>query len=231
MKNNQYFAQLHLHTSNTSACGSSTGGEMARACRNAGYDVVVITDHFMNANIACPPSMSWREKVHFLFAGYREAKAVGDRIGLTVLKGWETCNDGPDYLTYGLDESFLLDNPDIARVSGDEYLRRVREAGAFVCHAHPYRQAPYIPPFVPDHAHVDAFEVINASHEDVSWDQRALATAMEHDLIMLAGSDAHNVREVYGGGMLLPDKPYDIDDLIAMLRARECKMVPSMLMV
>lgn len=226
MQNQLYLAQLHMHTSDTSRCGGSTGGEMARACKDAGYDVIVITDHFMNANINCSPTLPWEERVDYLFRGYRAAKAVGDRIGLTVLKGWETFNDGPEYLTYGLDERFLLDNPDIADVGASEYLSRVRAAGAFVTHAHPYREADYIPYFKPDWRHVDAYEVLNSAHTDPRFDQRALLEARKRGLIMLPGSDAHRTGEVRGGATVLPGPVRDMDGLIEALRSRECKIAP-----
>ena len=103
----------------------------------------------MNANIGCRRSAPWEFKVEYLFRGYRAAKEEGDRIGLSVYKGWETNTEGREFLTYGLDEAFLLANPDIADVGVREYLRRVAEAGGWVVHAHPFRKASYIPEFTP----------------------------------------------------------------------------------
>ncbi len=223
-KKQPFYAQLHMHTSESSACGESTGAQMARAARDAGYSLIVITDHFMNANIGCPRHLAWKDKVHYLFRGYRAAKDVGDRIGLTVLKGWETYTMGPEYLTYGLDEAFLLDNPDIADVPPAEYLRRVRDAGGFVSHAHPYRQAYYIPHFAPLWGQVDAYEVFNA-HHDPKFNEPALREARDHGIIELAGADAHRVSELGGGAMKLPGAARDMEELILMLRGRECQVI------
>ena len=90
-----FYAQLHLHTAETSRCGRAGGAEMARACREAGYDVIAITDHFMNANIGCDKDIPWEAKVEYLFRGYYAAKQEGDKIGLHVLQGWETFTAGP----------------------------------------------------------------------------------------------------------------------------------------
>ena len=103
MRKDGFYVQLHLHTSETSRCGVSPAAEMARACKAAGYDLIAVTDHFFNANIGCSPRLPWRERVDYLFRGYYAAKAVGDRIGLEVIRGWETYTDGPELLTYGLD--------------------------------------------------------------------------------------------------------------------------------
>ncbi len=220
MTKDGFYVQMHLHTSETSACGHASGRDMARACKKAGYDMLVVTDHFMNANIGCPKKMPWAEKVDYLFRGYRAAKAEGDKIGLIVLKGWETFTSGPEYLTYGLDEAFLLENPDIADVDSSEYLMRVRAAGGFVSHAHPFRRRPYIPHFIPEVELVDAFEVLNGAHDDPSFDAAALNVARAHDLIQIAGSDAHEVDEVSRGAMRFSRPLQDMDELITALRAR-----------
>jgi predicted metal-dependent phosphoesterase TrpH len=221
MTQGQFTVQLHMHTAETSACGVSGGAEMARACKDAGYDMIVITDHFFNANIGCPRKWPWKDKVEYLFRGYRAAKAEGDKIGLIVFKGWETFTAGPEFLTYGLDEEFLLAHPGIDLVDKDEYLRLVREAGGFCIHAHPFRKAFYIPEFTPDPHSVEAFEVYNAAHTDPSFNEKALSMAQRYGLIEVAGSDAHDVSHVEGGAMRFSRPLRDMRDLIAALRARE----------
>jgi len=221
----EFLVQLHLHTSETSACGRSGGAEMARACRAAGYGAIAVTDHFMNANIGCPPSLPWPDKVEFLFRGYRAAAAEGARIGLRVFKGWETCNQGREFLTYGLDEGFLLANPDIADSGWREYLSRVAEAGGWVVQAHPYREAPYIPRFEPDPTAVEAFEVFNAGNSDPAFDARAHGAALAHGLVETAGSDAHRAEDVRYGAMALPGSVETIGELVAALRGRKGKIL------
>ena len=108
MRDQGFYVQMHLHTAESSRCARVGGADMARACKEAGYDLIVVTDHFFNANTCVPYDMPWDEQVKGLFAGYRAAKAMGDQIGLHVLPGWETYTDGPEYLTYGLGEEFLL---------------------------------------------------------------------------------------------------------------------------
>ena len=235
MEKDGFYVQLHIHTSETSACGKSGGAEIARACKEAGYDMIVITDHFFNANIGCNnfknkpdfPQMelTWPEKVEYLLRGYRAAKEEGDKIGLKVLFGWETFTAGPEYLTYGLDDRFLLENPDIAEISKEEYSARTHAAGAYLIHAHPFRKAYYIPEFTPVPALVDAFEVYNAGHRDPSFNDQALAMARKFDMVMTAGSDAHHVDSVRGGAMKFPRALETMDDLIAALRNREGEIV------
>ena len=69
MNDKGFYVQLHIHTAETSACGQASGAEIARACKDAGYDMIVITDHFMNANIGCPRDWPWADQVEYLFRG------------------------------------------------------------------------------------------------------------------------------------------------------------------
>jgi predicted metal-dependent phosphoesterase TrpH len=223
-----FFVQLHLHTSESSRCGVDSARDMMNACKRAGYGLVVVTDHFMNANLRQTPGMTWKERVEALMMGYRAAKAEGDAIGLTVLFGWETYTQGPEYLTYGLDEDFLLKNPGIDRLPPKEYLAAVRAAGAFVSHAHPYREAYYIPHFAPLTKDIDAIEVFNAGNDDPAWNKRALQLARKTNLIELAGSDAHDVTRIGYGAVRLDRPARTMEELIALLREKRGKVVEVM---
>ena len=203
-KDTGFYIQMHLHTAEASRCARVGGADMARACKEAGYDLIIVTDHFFNANTTTDPGDPWEKQVEDLFAGYRAAKAVGEKIGLRVLKGWETFTDGPEYLTYGLDEEFLLQNPDIARLPKEEYLARVHAAGGFVSHAHPFRRASYLPIFTPDPRGLDAVEVFNGRHMDPSFDEQARKMARRNHLPGTAGADAHNTLHIYDGAMRFP---------------------------
>ena len=223
-----FYAQLHLHTAETSRCGRAGGAEMARACREAGYDLIAITDHFMNANIGCDKDIPWEQKVEFLFRGYYAAKAEGDQIGLHVIKGWETCTGGPELLTYDLGEDFLLAHPDIDKASYDEYIHLVNEAGGKIIHAHPYRQAPYIPDFAPRFDSVEAYEVYNAGNADPAWNERARLEAQEKGLLLFAGSDAHSVERVTGGAMRFEKSVYSMVEMFEAARRGEAEIIKQL---
>lgn len=237
MSKKGFYVQLHLHTSDTSACGHATGAEMARACKAAGYDLIAVTDHFFNANIGCPVDMSWEDKVKYMFRGYRAAKAEGDRIGLEVIPGWETADrnihanqylSGPELLTYGLGEDFLLANPDIAEIPYHEYIARVNAAGGYLVHAHPYRKAHYIVDFQPDPTSVPAYEVFNACNSVSEWNLKAYREAKAHGLLMLAGSDAHTPDGVRGGGMRFSRPVHSMADIFQALREGDGQIIEKL---
>ena len=225
MDHSDFLVQLHLHTAETSRCGRSGGAEMARACKEAGYNLIAITDHFMNANIGCDAGLSWEEKVEFLFRGYHAARKEGEKIGLTVIQGWETFQNGPELLTYGLGEEFLLANPDIDKAPYHEYIRRVKEAGGWIIHAHPYRQAPYIPDFRPDYRSVEAYEVFNAGNSSPEFNRKAREEAEEKGLLMFAGSDAHSVERVRSGAMRFRKPVYSMEEIFDAVRRNEAELI------
>ena len=223
-----FYVQMHLHTSDTSRCGEDSARDMIRACKRAGYHLVVVTDHFMNANIRVTPGMTWPDKVEALMRGYRAAKAEGDKIGLNVLFGWETYTAGPEYLTYGLGEDFLLKNPGIDRLPPKEYLMAIRAAGGFVAHAHPFREAYYIPHFELLTKEIDAVEVFNGGNDNPAWNKKALAFAKRAGLIEIAGSDAHDISRVGYGAVRLPRPVRTMEELIAILKERKGEVVERM---
>ena len=46
METQRYVYETHMHTSEASACAGSTGTQMARAYKAAGYTGIIVTDHF-----------------------------------------------------------------------------------------------------------------------------------------------------------------------------------------
>lgn len=227
----KFYAQLHLHTAESSACGRDGAEAMMRACAGQGYGLVVVTDHFFNANTTSPRNLPWPERVGWLMKGYRAAKKAGDKLGVAVLFGWETDQGGPEILTYGLGEEYLLTHPDIAEWDLERYARETRAAGAFLAHAHPFRQAYYIDPFRPRPELYDAIEVYNAHHHHAGhseWDAQALRLAHRHGSLMTAGADAHKADEVGFGAMELPWPVADMDELIAALRSGRARVIEKL---
>lgn len=214
-----YRYETHMHTSEGSKCGGSTGEEMARAYANAGYAGIIITDHFFNGNSAVPGNLPWDERVEGLFRGIENAAAVGRESGLSVFPGWEYNYCGTEFLTYGLGKEFLLDNPDMLDWDVVEYLERARDAGGLVSQAHPFRQRPYIQHTRLFYDHVDAVEVYNAGDRE-EWNDMARQYAEINDLAHTAGSDAHRMTQSPLSGLAFPCKLESIGDFVNAVKAR-----------
>ncbi|MCM1266822.1 MAG: PHP domain-containing protein [Bacteroidales bacterium] len=203
-----YLYETHLHTSQGSACARNSGAEMARACKEYGYAGIIVTDHNWGGNTAVDRSLPWEEWVDLFCAGYEDAKAEGEKIGLDVFFGYEAGYQGTEFLLYGIDKDWMIRHPELWTATVEEQYALVHEAGGMVVHAHPFRQAPYIPKTRLYPEWVDGVEGINAAHSNPksgghnnpAYDREAVAYANAHGLPMSAGSDIH-VTNLLGGGM------------------------------
>lgn len=214
-----YKYETHVHTSETSACAYDKASDMVQAYKEAGYQGIIVTDHFFNGNTSVPTHLPWETRVELFCRGYENAKAEGDKCGLQVFFGWEYGYNHTDLLTYGLDKDFLLEHPDVLSWGVEEYGKQVHLHGGFITHAHPFREAFYISHarFFPDV--VDAVEVINASHTNPVFNQKALQYAKEHNLLHMSGSDAHAVNQMFGGGVAFDRKMESVADIISTVRS------------
>ncbi len=223
-----YAYETHLHTSEASACAKCPGADMARACREAGYTGIIVTDHFFYGNTAVDRKLPWSEWVEKFCLGYEHAKEEGDRIGLQVFFGWESCYNATEFLINGLSKQWLLDHPEVKDCTIPEQLELVHKDGGMVVHCHPYREETYIPEIRLFPEYIDAVETVNAthvsseskSHVNPEFDVKALAYAGEHDFPQTAGSDIHVTNLLYGG-MAFARKLEDSKDYIKAVMGRE----------
>ena len=216
----KYKYETHMHTSQGSACGNSTGAEMARAYKEAGYTGIFVTDHFFNGNCAVDRSLPWEEKVELFCKGYEDAKEEGDKIGLDVFFGFEYCYEGADFLVYNLDKEWLLAHPDIDKWDPRKAFSTMREDGGIVIHAHPFRERGYI-----HHLHlfprdIDGVEAVNGGHfPDTAMNERARLYAGMYDLPMTCGSDAHFAGGLPGCGVGCETRIEKITEYLELMQA------------
>ena len=185
-----YRYETHMHTCQSSACGRSTGAEHARFYKERGYTGIIITDHFFGGNTAAPRRGDWKDRIEAFCAGYKDAKAEGDRIGLDVFFAWEETFEGDDYLVYGLDEEWLLAHPEVEHWTRQEQFEQVHRDGGCVIQAHPFRCWDYIHAIHLGLDLVDGVEVANGGNLPL-WDAYAQRYAEEYGLYRTTGSDNH----------------------------------------
>ena len=198
-KDYPYLYETHLHTSQASACGIDLGSEMAKACKEAGYAGIIVTDHNWGGN----------------------TKRMGDKIGLDVFFGYESGYQGTEFLIYGVDKEFMLAHEELRRASVEEQYALIHGAGGMVIHAHPFREEYYIPEIRLFPEHVDGVEGINATHSNSRskahnekvFDERAIDYARKYKFPLTAGSDIHRT-DLLGGGMAFRRKLDSIHDFI-----------------
>jgi len=219
-----YLYETHMHTSESSICGRNSAIAQVRAYKDRGYTGIIITDHYLHSWWKHVP-LPWKWKVRHMAAGYTAAKKEGQRLGLDVFFGWEFTDKGSDFLTYGLDVQFLLDNPYLNGLSIEDYSGIVRGAGGYLAQAHPYRDKPWIERKGPvDPGLVDGIEVYNGLNLN-SANEKAMAFAKAHNLPMQAGSDAHGINIKFSSGVKLKRRAKSIFDIIFAIKNREAQLI------
>lgn len=214
-----YKYETHLHTIQASACATATGHEQAIEYKEAGYDGIIITDHFFRGNTCISHRLPWETRVNMFCEGYEDAKATGDKIGLQVFFGWEETFDGQDFLVYGLDKEWMLKHPEMEYWTIEEQFEIVNKNGGMVIHAHPFRNRPYIPKIRLFPNLVNGVEVYNASNYSEE-NQNAFFYAKKYGLPVTAGADSHH-HDIICSGIKVENKFNSIQDYIKTIKNRE----------
>ena len=194
----KYMFEIHCHTSESSGCASETAEATVKAYKEKGYAGVVITDHLGIGS----KRDDWADHCRHQQAGYRNAKAVAEKYGMTVLYGAEITVrpfGGNDFLCLGLEPEWWTEHPELEDMSLYDVLKTVREAGAFISHAHPFREANYIKSIVLVPRLIDGVE-LNANRTDFE-NERAAEYAAAYEKPLTAGSDnhtAHRQKRIFG---------------------------------
>lgn len=221
-----YKYEMHLHTGETSQCGKIKGAEVAGLYKAAGYEGIIVTDHYhrgyfeKNFNSRPAKRATWTEEIDKYLSGYRGALEAGKRLGLTVFLGMEIRFDGSnnDYLVYGLDEAFLRENPELYSLGLHNFRRCLQEKlgdGHFLIYqAHPFR--PGVTPANP--ADLDGVEVYNGNPRHNSRNHLALHFAEKNRLKRISGSDFHRRVDLARGGMIFPEKATTNGQLLNLLK-------------
>ena len=221
----KYRYETHLHTWPVSRCARITVEENLKFYKELGYDGVFITNHFIDGNVNIDDkTIPYEEQIEFYFSDYEEGLALSEKIGIKVFCGVELSYKGTDFLIYGLDKEWFLAHPEIMGMKKSEELALMREAGALIIQAHPYREDSYIDHIRLFPRHVDGVEVLNAS-QPPERNEMAKLYADHYGLIHFAGSDNHRgAKKPLLAGME-SDRPIQSEqDFIAAVKSGELQV-------
>ncbi len=215
-----YKTELHAHTSDVSRCAKMSPEEVAEQYIAAGYSTVVVTNHY--AEYIFDGRGPWEERIEAYLGGIRRMRAyVGDR--LTVLSGAEVrCyQNHNDYLLFGATEEFLIENPNLHRLSAKQLSRLARENDVIFVQAHPFRTGMT----VMDTKLLDGIEVFNGTPHTDSRNHFADEWAKRFGLLRTSGSDFHGGRYIITGGILTDVPITDLAQLKAVLRSGDYSLI------
>ena len=219
-----YRYETHLHTAPVSKCATATIEESLRQYKDLGYDGVFVTNHFLDGSLNIDRNAPYEERLNFFFSDYEKGLEIGKELGIKVFCGAEMNYGGTDFLVYGLDKQWYLAHPEIMEMEKSEELRFLKENGALIIHAHPFREASYI-----DHIRlyprsIDGVEVINACRTDLE-NKMARQYAENYELIPFAGSDNHHAaKHKKLAGVCCEEPIQDVQDFIAKVKSRKMEI-------
>ena len=230
-----YLYETHCHTAPVSNCGKASAEETVFFYKEMGYDGIFITNHFLDGNINPEArELQYPDQIDYYFSDYEKAEELGKEVGIKVFPGVELSYKGTDFLIYGLEKAWYKAHPEIMDMKKSIELLYLKEAGALVIQAHPYREANYI-----DHIRlfprsVHGAEIYNSGQ---AWESNepAVLYARHYGLFTTCGSDNHWAGNVFNklrekgfrpeiAGMCSDTEIFTVDDYILKIKAGTMKM-------
>lgn len=225
-----YKIEMHLHTAGNSVCAKTEPKEIAKIYRNAGYDGVVVTNHF-NRHIYNKyfEGGDKSDKLARFFKSYRDMQNNAE--GLDVYFGVELALKDDHYhyasnrhcaelLIYGITEDEFTECADrIIDMDYPEFKAFASNKGWLVIQAHPHRQRTKLIPA----EYVDGIEVYNANPRQFNYNILARRTLKKRRSLFTAGSDFHQPQDV-GVCLVAERQPCDEKDLADMIRQGTLKI-------
>lgn len=222
-----YKYELHMHTSEGSACGRSGGADLVDFYIKNGYRGAVVTDHFYHGNTRPDRELAWNDYVDEYLKGYEAAKEAAKGRDFDVFFGIEEKLEYWDeYLVLGITPDFLRAHPELRELSGKDFFTFMHKAGAFIIHAHPYRERAYMraKTVMLRPSDVDAIEAYNCGNTP-ECNRRGYEYAKKTGLPMTGGSDRHEAAGELFSGIELPFRVRSIEELISAIRAGKATVI------
>ena len=214
--------EMHVHTSEGSPCAQADAESIVRAYSQAGYDAIVITNHFDN-ELLKDFGKTDEEKIGRYLLGYRNAKSVEAHYNIKVMLGVEIRlePDSEDFLIYGIDEAFLMQYPNLCFMSQKEIYELCHLYGAVFYQAHPFREPcrPQNPAFL------DGVEYNQRPNSGNNNEELAEWLKNYPTLKLISGSDCQSLDQVGFGGIEIPQTVSDIKELVDLMKNTQVKLI------
>lgn len=204
--------ETHCHSKKGSGCGAVSTRKMAKIYAKAGYNGIVLTNHFNISNFEGyfkGRKINW---VRRYLKEYYSLKKQAKKYGMTVLIGLEMslAGDEPrqgkkgysELLVYGITPKQLDEyGLDLMYRTQEDFYKLCDQNGWICGQSHPFREGT-----VPlDFRFMHFVEAYNGHTRHKNNNDLADKAAEEYELLKTGGSDFHQPHD-YGCGMLFPDE-------------------------
>lgn len=214
--------EMHVHTSEGSPCAEVDAENIVRAYSEAGYDAIVITNHFDNELLKNFGATD-EEKIERYLLGYRKAKAVEVKFDIKVMLGVEIglVPNPEEYLIYGIDEAFLMQHPDLCHMEQKELYQLCHSYGAVLYQAHPFRTPcrPQNPEFL------DGMEYNQRPNSGNNNEELTIWLKCHPNVKCISGSDCHTLEQVGVGGIEIEQPISNIKELTGLIKSTQVKLI------
>ncbi len=209
-----YKYDLHVHTAEVSSCGQLKAEQVIKLYKKAGFEGLVITDHFTEGYFHNLKFSGWEEKIDQYMLGYRKAFKAGKKEKIKVLFAMELSfnQENGDFLVYGINEDFLKTFRSIHKGDLKDFKKIIEGKDILIYQAHPFRSKPANPQFL------DGMEVYNGNPRHNNNNEQAFKYARKHQLKMISGSDCHQLEDVATGGIIVKKQISDENQLVKVLK-------------
>ena len=224
-----YKYELHAHTRECDRDAHLGACELVHLYKDAGYDGIVITDHYIERFYTqwFPEDvrgLTHEQQVKRWLKGFYTARDEGEKIGFTVLPGAEVRFDGypNDYLIYGLHEDFFFTVPRLNELKNVDGLLSVMPENVCVVHAHPFRNGMV----VANPRGLFGMEAYNGGTEKFR-NEMAREFASHYGLAMTSGSDIHGMNRLAKGVIMTERRIQTSEELGSVLRSGEYSLIEN----
>lgn len=215
--------ELHCHSKGVSTCGQVDLEGIVEKFTGAGYSTLVLTNHLSEYIYEHHKKGSWENFVDFFVGEYEVLKATANGK-LTVLLGaelrFQETGDN-DYLCFGFDKAFLLENPYLYHSSVSDFHKLCQEKGYLFIQAHPFRNGMK----VVNPAFIDGVEVFNGHGGHDSRNEIAEAWANKFSLLKTSGTDFHYAHAPANGGIATDEKIQTVQQLVTVLKSGKYELI------
>ena len=214
---------LHVHTKEISICGHMPAEEVVSRYKAAGYDCIVITNHFNTHTSAHFEEQGITDFFKIYKEAYLKAKEEGEKAGLLVLNGYEIRFDDSDsdYLVYGMSDKTAADYKKLFSMRPRDFSKLSAEQGFLFYQAHPFRNKMKIT----EPELLTGIEIKNGNPRHDSRNDIAKIWAQKFVMHMIAGSDAHRHEDVGVTGIITDRIITNERELVCMLLDDDCKII------
>lgn len=183
-----YRLELHAHSSPASGCSEVPADELVRVFKEAGYDGIALTNHF----IANSDYTGSKENTIEMFKkDIYLAQETGDKLGIKVYAGAELRfhnHSNNDYLFFGYTLDELPDIFDYLNTDLETFVKEYKKESSLLIQAHPFRNNM----IRMNSDLLDAIEAFNVHQNHNSRVAVAAKYAAAEGKIMTIGSDYHH---------------------------------------